>query len=436
MANKGKSNRTDRVAIISGLRTPFLKQGTGFKSMTTLDLSAAVVDELIHRTGIDPTLYTGCVFGQVMPSLDYINLAREVVIRTSLNDSITVAHSVSQACITSMQALTTCINAIANGEHDVMIAGGADSMDDLPLGVSRKLTKALMGLQKAKTAMDRVRLLSSISPGDLVPPTPGYSVEPNTGLSMGQSCETMVKDWGIAREWQDEIAHQSHCRAAKAWAEGFYSDHVMPVAAIPYKQAFAEDNIVRKHSNLADYAKLPPVYDKKHGTVTAANASPLTDGASAMVVMRESTAKELGLEPMGYVKSWAYTSVDPTWQLLIGPALAVPKALERAGLTLKDMDIVEMHEAFAAQVCCTLAALRDKDFCQEHMGLDKPVGELDMETFNVNGGSVAIGHPFGATGGRIVIQGLKELKRRQKQYALMTICAGGAMGVAAVLEVA
>jgi len=436
MASKGKSNGADRVAIISGLRTPFLKQGTGFKSMTTLELSAAVVNELIHRTGIDPKEYTGCVFGQVMPSLDYINLAREVVFRTALDDSTTVAHSVSQACVTSVQALTTAINSIANGEHDAMIVGGADSMDDLPLGVGRKLTKALMGLQKAKTAMDRVRLLSTISPKDLVPPMPGYSVEPSTGASMGQACETMVKDWGISREWQDKIAHQSHSRAAKAWADGFYDDLVMPVAAPPYKEAFREDNIVRKDSSLEDYAKLRPVYDKKHGTVTAANASPLTDGASALVVMRESKAKALGLQPMGYLRSWAYTAVDPQWQLLIGPALGIPKALGKAGLTMKDIDLVEMHEAFAAQVACTLEALRSKKFCEEYMGLSEPIGELNPDTFNVNGGSVAIGHPFGATGARMVAQGLKELRRRQKQFALMTICAGGAMGVAAVLEVA
>ncbi|MCU0694063.1 MAG: acetyl-CoA C-acyltransferase FadI [Polyangiaceae bacterium] len=436
MTSNGNKNVSDRVAIVSGLRTPFLKQGSGFKSMTTLELSTAVVNELIYRTGVDVSNYTLCVFGQVMPSLDYINLAREVVTRTQLDNATTVAHSVSQACMTSVQSLTTAINAIANNEHDAAIAGGADSMDDLPLGVSRKLTKALMGLQKAKTAMDRVRLLSGIAPKDLIPPTPGYSVEPSTGLSMGQHAELMVKDWGVSREWQDEIAHRSHTNAAKAWAEGFYDDLVMPVAAPPYKEAFRQDNIVRKDSNLAEYSKLRPVYDKKHGTITAANASPLTDGASAVVVMRESKAKSLGLQPMGYVRSWAYTAVDPTWQLLIGPALGVPKALERAGLTMKDIDLVEMHEAFAAQVACTLEALRSKKFCEEKLGLGEPIGEIDPSIFNVNGGSVALGHPFGATGGRMVMQGLKELKRRQKQFALMTICAGGAMGVAAVLEVA
>lgn len=431
-----KKNSVERVAVVAGLRTPFLKQGSGFRSMTTLELSTAVVNELVHRTGVDPKTYTLCVFGQVMPSLDYINLAREVVIRTQLDDATTVAHSVSQACVTSVQSLTTAINAINAGEHDAAIVGGADSMDDLPLGVGRKLTKALMGMAKAKTAMDRLKLLSGIKPKDLIPPTPGYSLEPSTGKSMGQHCEMMAKDWGVSRQWQDEIAHRSHTNAARAWAEGFYNDHVIPVVAQPFKEAIAEDNIVRKDSVLEEYAKLKPIYDKKFGTITAANASPLTDGASALVVMKESKAKALGLKPLGYLRSWAYTAVDPNWQLLIGPAFGIPRALKDAGLTLKDMGRIEMHEAFAAQVACTLEALRSKSFCSEHLGLSEPIGEIDPSIMNVNGGSIALGHPFGATGARMVMQGLKELQRSQKQFALMTICAGGAMGVAAVLEVA
>lgn len=425
----------DRVAIVAGLRTPFLKQGTGFRDMTTVQLSAAVVGELIERTGIPPETFTLCVFGQVMPTLDYINLAREVVLRTSLPAS-TVAWSVTQACVTSVQALTTGIESIEHGDHDAAIVGGADSMDDLPLGVSRRLTKILMALQKAKTPMAQLKLLSKVKARDVVPPMPGYSVEPTTGLSMGAHCEQMIKDNGISRQWQDDIAYQSHSRAARAWSEGFYDDQVMPVAAPPYEEAYREDNIVRKDSKREEYAKLRPSFDRKHGSVTPANASPLTDGASALVIMRESKAKALGLEPLGYLRSWEYAAVDPQWQLLIGPAFAVPKALEKAGLTLADMNIVEMHEAFAAQVASTLQAMASKSFCEEHLGLGQPIGEIDPAILNVNGGSIAIGHPFGATGARIVLQGLLELKRRQQQFGLMTICAGGAMGVAAVLEVA
>ncbi len=433
MASNGK-NSTDRVVVVSGLRTPFLKQGTGFRDMTTVELSTAVVGELVQRTGIDPKTYSLCVFGQVMPSLDYINLAREVVFRTNLDPSIE-AYSVSRACATSMQALTDGMKSIEHGEHDAAIVGGADSMDDLPLGVSRKLAKVLVAFQKARTAMDKVRLLSSLSPRDFVPPSPGYAVEPTTGLSMGQSAEKMVKENGISREWQDEIAYRSHTRASRAWDEGFYADQVMPVIPPPYKEAFQRDNIVRSDSNLADYAKLKPAYDKLHGTITAANASPLTDGAAALIIMRESKARALGISPLGYVRSYAYTGVDPNWQLLMAPVFSVPLALKRAGLTLKDIDIVEMHEAFAAQVGSNLQAMASKTFCQDKLGLSEAIGEIDPAILNVNGGSIALGHPFGATGARIVLQGLKELKRRNKQFALMTICTGGAMGVAAVLEV-
>jgi acetyl-CoA acyltransferase len=256
--------------------------------MTTLDLSVSVVNELIRRTGIDPKEYTGCVFGQVLPSLAYINLAREVVLRTELPSHGTVAHSVSQACVTSVQAVTTSINAIECGEHDVMIAGGADSVDDLPLGANAKLSKAFLGLQKAKTFQDRVRLVASVAPRDLVPTVPGFAVELSTGLSMGQHCELMAKDWGITRQWQDEIAHQSHGRASDAWANGFFGRVVMPVVPPPFETAFLEDNVVRRNSKLEDYAKLRPVFDKENGTITAGNASPLTDGAAAVVVMRES----------------------------------------------------------------------------------------------------------------------------------------------------
>ena len=435
MASNGKNNGSDRVAIIAGLRTPFLKQGSGFRHMTTVELAAAVVNELVQRVGIAPSNYGLCVFGQVMPSLDYIHLAREVVLRTTLDNS-TVAYSVTQACVTSMQALTTGIAMLEHGDHDAAIVGGADSMDDLPLGVSRRLTHVLMSLQKTRGTVEKLKLLSGVTPKDLVPPSPGYAVEPTTGLSMGQHAEQMAKDNGIPRAWQDDIAYRSHSRAARAWKEGFYDDQVMTVVPPPFKEAYRLDNIVRKESKREDYDKLKPVYDRKYGTITAANASPLTDGASALVIMRESKAKALGLRPLGYLRSWAYASVDPNWQLLMGPVFAVPQALQRAGLTLKDMSVVEMHEAFAAQVASNLQAMASKEFCEQKLGLREPIGDIDPDILNVNGGSIALGHPFGATGARIVLQGLKELKRRDKQFGLMTICAGGAMGVAGVLEVA
>jgi acetyl-CoA acyltransferase len=429
------SSGSDRVAVVSGLRTPFLKQGTGFKDMSTVQLASTVVGELVQRTGVDPNTYTLCVFGQVMPCLDYINFAREVVLRANLPKT-TEAFCVTRACATSMQSLTSAIESIEHGDHQAAIAGGADSMDDVPLGVGRRLTKTLMEFRKAHTAIDKLKLLSKVSPKDLVPPAPGYMVEPTTGLSMGASAEKMAKDNGISRQCQDEIAHRSHTRAARAWEEGFYSDQVMAVMPPPFQQAWTEDNIVRKQSTLDDYAKLKAVFDKEHGTITPGNASPLTDGAAALTVMRESLAKSLGQQPLGYVRAWAYTAVDPNWQLLMAPVFAVPIALKRAGLSMKDISLVEMHEAFAAQVASNLQALASKTFCEQKLGLSQPIGEISPDILNVNGGSIALGHPFGATGARIVLQALKELKRRKGQFGLITICAGGALGVAAVLEVA
>lgn len=427
--NKGR----DRVAIVAGLRTPFTKAGTALRRMRTVDLAAAVVKELVQRSELAPSEITLCVYGQVVPTLDWLNLAREVVLRAGLPPSIE-AYSVSRACATSLQAMTNVAEEILCGQHDVGLAGGADSMSDVPLGVTAKLRDALMAAQKGKTLGAKLKAFGQLSPKDLVPPVPGFSKEPTTGEAMGDAAEKMAKLNGITREAQDQVAHLSHVHAARAWADGTYAAEVMHILPPPYDTAVTKDNLVREDSTLEGYAKLPPVFDRKHGTVTAGNSSPLTDGASALLVMREAKAKALGLTPLGFVKSWAYAGVDPGWQLLMGPVLAAPKALDRAGLTLKDMDLVDMHEAFAAQVVSNIQALASKKFAAERLGRSEAVGEIDPAKLNVNGGSIAIGHPFGATGGRMVLSTLNELKRRGKQHALLTICAAGGLGAAVVLE--
>jgi acetyl-CoA acyltransferase len=330
--------------------------------------------------------------------------------------------------------MTSAAAALAAGQHDVAIAGGADSMSDIPLGVSKKLTQALMAAQKGKTPIDKLKAFSHLSAKDLVPPTPGFSREPTTGEMMGEAAEKMAKDNHISREEQDKIAHLSHTNAARAWADGTYAGEVMHVIPPPFEKPVAEDNLVRKDSTLEAYASLPPVFDRKHGTITAGNSSPLTDGASALLVMTEAKAKSLGYKPIGYVKSWSYAAVDPGWQLLMAPVFAVPKALARAGLTLKDMDLVDVHEAFAAQVASNLQAMASKKFAEERLGLSEAIGEVDPAKLNVNGGSIAIGHPFAATGARIVTSTLRELNKRKKQHALITVCAAGGLGAAIVLE--
>jgi acetyl-CoA acyltransferase len=429
-----KGNSNDRIAIVSGLRTPFQKQGTGFRGLSTIDLATAVVNELVERTEIDPREITLCVYGQVVPTLDWLNIAREVVLRTPLPNSIE-AFSVSRACATSIQAMTSATEAILAGQHDCAMVGGADSMSDVPLGISRKLRDALVQAQKAKTPLDKLKAFRSLRAKDLVPPLPGFSKEPTTGQTMGEAAEKMAKENGISRTWQDEIAHNSHTNAARAWNDGTYAAEVMSVHVPPYSDPVSEDNIVRKDSTMDSYSKLKPAFDRKYGTITAGNSSPLTDGASALLLMRESKAKSLGYNPLGYIKSWSYAAVDPAWQLLMGPVFAAPKALDRAGLTLKDMDLVDMHEAFAAQVASNLQAMASNSFAREKLNRSEALGEIDPKKLNVNGGSIAIGHPFAATGGRMVLSTLRELKKRQGQHALLTLCAAGGLGAAVVLEV-
>jgi acetyl-CoA acyltransferase len=423
----------DRVAVVTGLRTPFAKAGTGLKKMRAVDLGITVVKELIERSEIAPKEVTLVVYGQVVPTLDYLNIAREVVLGSGLPKE-TDAFSVSRACTTSIQAMTDATDAIKNGHHDVAIAGGADSMSDVPLGVSRPLRDALMAAQKGKTLPAKLSPFSKLGGKDLVPPIPGFSREPTTGELMGEAAEKMAKENGISREEQDAIAHRSHVNAARAWADGTYAPEVMHVHPPRGGDAVTEDNVVRKDSTLEGYAKLPPVFDRNHGTITAGNSSPLTDGASALLLMRESKAKALGYEPLGYLRSWAYAAVDPGWQLLMAPVFALPKALERAGLTLAQMDLVDIHEAFAAQLASNLKAWASKKFAQERMGRSEAVGEIDPEKLNVNGGSIAIGHPFAATGARMVVSTLRELKKRNKQFGLLSICAAGGLGAVTVLE--
>ena len=430
---RGKAG--DRIALVWGLRTPFARSGTAYRELTALDLGRTVVSELVARSEIDPAEIDQVVYGQVLPSLVAPNVAREIVLGTGLPRSIE-AYSVSRACATSLQALASVAEAITAGNVDVGIAGGTDSASDVPITVSKPIARALVDAQKGKSLRAKLEAFREVRPRDIVPVPPALT-ELATGLSMGESAERMAKDNGITREDQDAMAHRSHVRAAKAWTDGVFADEVMHVIPGPhYDTAVTEDNNVRKDSSLEGYAKLRPAFDRKWGTVTAANSSPLTDGASALLVMREAKARSLGYEPLGYLRSWAFAGLDPAWQLLMGPAFATPLALDRAGLTLKDMTLVDMHEAFAAQVLSNLQAFASKKFAQERLGRSQPIGEVDMDRFNVHGGSIAIGHPFAATAGRMVTTMLRELRSRGGGFGLVTLCAAGGLGAAAVLEAA
>lgn len=423
-----------RIAIVAGVRTPFAKQSTAYKSLSALDLGQAAVAELVARTALDPKAIQQVVYGQVLPSIAAPNIAREIVLATGLPRSIE-AFSVSRACATGHQATVSVAEAIAAGVIEGGIAGGADSSSDVPITVSKRLAAALLEASKARTGLDRLKAFTGLTPKDLVPVPPAI-VEFSTGLSMGESAEKMAKENGIARDAQDRLAHASHTKAARAWSEGHFAE-VMTMY-VPGKGGlvpFAKDNLVREDSRIESYASLKPAFDKKYGTVTAGNSSPLTDGASALLLMREDKAKALGYEPLGYLRSYAFAALDPRGQLLMGPAYATPIALERAGITLRDVDLVDMHEAFAAQVLSNVQALASKTFAEEKLGRAEAVGEIDPDKLNTTGGSIALGHPFAATGGRQIVQTLRSLRRAGKELGLVTACAAGGIGVAMVLEV-
>ena len=423
---------TSRAVVVKGLRTPFVKAGGVFASLTSLDLGAAVVRELVERSDVDPAEIDQIVFGQAIPTLLAPSIAREVGLATALPRGLE-AHTVSRACATSIQAFTDVASAMALGVSQVAVAGGTESMSDVPIFTSRPLSRALVKASKARSLPERVRAFAGVAPKDLVPVPPAIA-EFSTGLTMGQSAEKMAKENHISRTWQDEIALASHQRAAAAWKAGVFDTQVMHVPVPPaYATTGTTDDIIRPDTSLEALSKLKPVFDKVHGSVTAGNSSPLTDGAAALLVMREDRAKALGLRPLGALRAFAYAATDPGDQLLQGPAYAAPIALDRAGMTLRDIDLVEMHEAFAAQVASNLQAFASADFAKK-IGRPAPLGEVDPERLNVHGGSIALGHPFGATGARIVTQALDALARRGKATALCTVCAAGGLGAAIVLE--
>ena len=422
-----------RVAIVQGLRTPFAKSGTHYARLTALDLGKMVVSELIERSGIDPATIQELVFGNVIPSVKAPNIAREIVLGTGLPKKIP-GYSISKACTSANQAITSAADMIARGYADTVIAGGSESLSDIPILFSRNMADAFTGAAKAKSIPARLGAFRKVRPKDLVPDTPAIA-ESTTGLSMGESAEKMAKENGITRQAQDKFALQSHHRASAATVSGRFKQEVMTVVVPPsFDNVVENDNLIRGDTTLEKLAQLKPVFDRKYGTLTAGNSSPLTDGAAAVLMMSEEKAKAEGRKPIGYLRAYAYAALDPFDQLLQGPVFALPIALERAGITLKDVGVIEMHEAFAAQVLSNIQWMGSKKIAQERLGRSEPVGEIDPEKINRTGGSIALGHPFGATGARIVTTVCNELQRTGQQYGLVTVCAAGGMGAAMVLE--
>ena len=421
-----------RVAIVAGVRTPFVKAGTTFKSISAIELGRLCVAELLQRTNLDGTEVQALVFGTVIPSVLAPNIAREVSLMPQLPKGVE-AFSVSRACASANQAITDAADQIVLGHYDCVIAGGSESLSSVPILHSRGFADILVAASKAKSMPQRLAAFARMRPKDLIPIAPAIA-EPTTGETMGQSAEKMAKLNAIPREEQDQFALRSHRLAAAGTSDGRLTAEIGPVYVPPkYDGAAATDNGIRTDTTIEQLRTLKPVFDRKYGSVTAGNASPLTDGAAAVLLMSEERAKTLGYRPIGYIRSYAYAALDPGEQLLQAPVLAAPVALARAGLTLRDMDLVEMHEAFAAQVLSNLKGFESREWAAR-AGFSHPVGAVDRARLNVMGGSIAIGHPFGATGARITTTLCHELGRRGGQFGLMTVCAAGGMGFAMVVE--
>lgn len=422
-----------RAVVVSGVRTPFVKAFTDFTKIDTIGLGVAAVAGLMKKTGLGHRDIESIVWGGVILPGASPNVAREIALDLKLDPSCE-GMTVTRACASGLQAITTAVSAIERGDVDVAIAGGSDSTSNAEIKLPQKVVHALapLALGGKATPKDILAVLAQLMPISEILPQKPKIAERTTGEVMGEAAEKMARRNEISRAAQDEFAVRSHQRAAAAIASGRFDDEVVPVQT-PEGKWVHGDGLVRADSSVEKLAKLRPVF-ARDGSLTAGNSSPLTDGASAVLLMSAEKARSLGLEPLAAFKSWSYVGVDPADQLLMGPALAMPKALAKAGLELDAIDLVDMHEAFAAQVLSVLKMLGSNAFAKSRLGRDRAVGEVDPAKLNVHGGSLALGHPFGATGARMVTTMANELHRSGKQTALLGICAAGGLGAAAVME--
>lgn len=422
----------DRIAVVTGLRTPFARQGTFFKDINAIDLGRMVVKELLAQTNIDTNTIDRLIYGQVVALPKAPNIAREVVLGTDLPVTCD-AYSVSRACATSFQSVASIFDSIKVNDIKIGIAGGADSSSVIPICFSDRFASKLIQANKARSVIDKLKAFKGTRLKDLLPNPPAIA-EYTTNLRMGDSAEQMAKDYEITRLEQDKLTLRSHKLAHQAWEEGRLDQEVIHAYTAPYQSAFIKDENIRADSTLEKMSSLKPAFDRQHGSVTAANSTPLTDGACAMLLMKESTAKALGYEPLGYIKQYAFTANTVDCDLLMGPTQSSSKVLKKARMTLNDLTLIDMHEAFAAQTLANIKAFSSKQYATQFLNRKKALGDIDMSKFNVLGGSLAYGHPFAATGGRIITQTLHELKRRGGGIALTTACAAGGIGAAMIIE--
>jgi len=426
----------NRVAIVEGCRIPFQRSGTGYASFMGWHLGQYAVKGLLARSGVSGADVDQVIMGCVATDIATTNVAREIALGAGIPRTVP-AYTCTLACVSSNQAITNGVVLIASGQADVVIAGGVETFSDTDIRVSRKYRKFLMDLtlfKRPKTLMDTLRLLKTMRPLDFIMPEPPAIAEYSTGMLMGQNADRLAGRLGISRENQDLYAEMSHSRAVKAWETGALNEEVTPVVVPESGAVLSRDNGPRKDANAAKLSGLKPAFAKGCGTITAGNSSFLTDGAAAILLMSEEKALAMGLTPMGYIRDFFYSAQDPVEELLLGPAFAIPGVLKRAGVPLSEVGVLEIHEAFAAQMLANIQCLESRTFARDHLGAEEAVGEVSMDRLNRLGGSLSLGHPFGATGARLVSTCCRRMIREQSRFGLVAGCAAGAVGNAILIE--
>lgn len=420
------------IVFIDGCRTPFLKSGTDYLNLMSYELGQFAIKGLLQKTDLNPKEVDQVIMGTVISNVQTSNVAREAALSAGIPNT-THCQTVTQACISANRAICNGVNEILVGNADVIIAGGIENTSDTPIGFPKKMRNKLFGAQKLRGLGGALKFIFSLRFSDFIPVRPAVA-EYMTGRTMGQDCDIMAARYNVSREEQDDFAYRSHQLAGKAQEAGYLKDEMCEVALIPKFKAITSDNGIRPSAKRAKLTKLRAAFDKKHGTLTAANSSFLTDGGAASLIMSEAKAVELSLKPKSSIIAYTFTGQDLEDELLLGPAYAIAKVLEKANLTLDQMDVIELHEAFAGQVLANIKCLASDEFAKNKLGRTKAVGELDPSKLNKWGGSLSIGHPFGATGSRLLTTASNRLIKEGGTYALIAACAAGAHGHAMIIK--
>ncbi len=427
-----ENNVLRNALLIDGIRIPFQRAGGSYKSLMAYDLARMAIQALVNATRISPNAVDWVIMGNVVPNIATSNVARDAALAAGLPKQVPAA-TVSLACISANKAITNAVDLVRSGQADVVIAGGTESLSDIPIGLRKPFRMRLLEAQKYRSKFSYLKFFRGLKFRDLLPEIPEIA-EFSTGRTMGEDCDMMASRFGVSREAQDAYALQSHQKAAAALKNGALAKEVAPATIPPGFQVIDQDDGIREDSNREKLQALKPAFVKPYGTLTAGNSSFLTDGAAAVLIVAESVAERLNLQAKARIHSYAYSAQDPAEELLLGPAYAIPKLLDKSRTALTDIDVFEFHEAFAAQVLANLKCLASLNFARKNLGRDAAVGEIPMEKLNRWGGSLAIGHPFGATGARLVTTAANRLIQEDGELALVASCAAGAMGNAIMLE--